>query len=122
MREKLKKLNIKLTDLAHYLNISRPTLYKYIDAYEQEKYAEMSKKSKKIFMFIDKNPTASKIDVIDYIIHLNKTHSFEELKSLFHAIENDEKLIDYLVHDVHQNGVKGVIKKLKISYKKENNQ
>ena len=49
MREKLKALGIRLTELSAYLKFSRPTLYKYIDEYEQNKYINIDYKVRKVF-------------------------------------------------------------------------
>ena len=34
LRERLKNMEIKITELADYLQISRPTMYKFIEYYD----------------------------------------------------------------------------------------
>ena len=36
VRDKLKSIKIRLNELAIYLNVSRPTLYKYLELYENQ--------------------------------------------------------------------------------------
>ena len=42
LKEKLSSLKIKISELSQYLSISRPTLYKYIELYEDDKYDEIN--------------------------------------------------------------------------------
>lgn len=34
LRDKMKEINLRLVDLAQFLELSRPTVYKFIDYYE----------------------------------------------------------------------------------------
>lgn len=72
MKEKLKKLNIRLTELSNYLNFSRPTLYKYIDDYEKRNYSKIDYNVLQVLKFINNRKTVSKLQVIDYIVNFNK--------------------------------------------------
>ena len=119
MKEKLKKMNFRLTELANYLNLSRPTLYKYIEEYEKRKYKDIDITSRKVFDFIKKKTTYHKIQVIDFIIQLGKDNSSEELNKLFESIDEHKELKDELIKDIHQIGVKGVINKIQLIYKKK---
>jgi len=65
--ERLKELDIKITELASYLNISRPTLYRFIELYDLNKTDELKKDIKDFFDFIENNELIGKINVIDYI-------------------------------------------------------
>jgi predicted transcriptional regulator len=119
MKEKLKRLNIRLTELSHYLNLSRPTLYKYIDEYENRKYKDIDKRTRQVFDFIKKKSTISKIEVIDFIINQGTDDVRDEIKTLYNAIESDKVLMDYLLADIHEVGSKGVVEKIKKIYDKE---
>ena len=55
IKDSLKKLNIKITELADYLKISRPTMYKFIELYDSNKYEDITKNVKKLFDFIKNN-------------------------------------------------------------------
>ena len=35
LRDKIRDLGLRLIDLSEYLEVSRPTMYKYIELYEQ---------------------------------------------------------------------------------------
>lgn len=78
MKNKLNNLNIKITELAGYLKISRPTLYKYIEDYEKGDFDQIDKKIYSIFQYIDNNELIQKEGVILFI--LNKYHNNDDLK------------------------------------------
>jgi hypothetical protein len=52
LSSKLHSLTIRLTELASIINISRPTLYKYLEAYEKGSYRNLQIKVKELFDFI----------------------------------------------------------------------
>lgn len=88
MKEKLKNLQLRLTELAEYLGISRPTLYKYLEAYEEKKYKQVEMQTLAVFRFINKTSTISKLQVFNYIVQLQKeragvssnvTHQIEKI-------------------------------------------
>jgi hypothetical protein len=68
MREKLRELDIRLTELADYLQISRPTLYKFIEYYENERYKRIDKGVLSLFRYIDDTPDIGKKNVMGFII------------------------------------------------------
>lgn len=93
MFEKLDLLNIKISELAQYLNISRPTLYKFIEFYEANKKL-LRKQYLELFDYINNNQYLTKIDVIKYIIEkFNKPKKLdnEELNNLISLLENDSE-------------------------------
>ncbi len=118
MKEKLKQLNLRLTELANYLNISRPTLYKYLDEYESKNYKDIDKNTRKVFDYVKKRSTISKVAVIDFIINDLYDKKPEEIKKLYQAIEKDENLTESILLDIHEVGVKGVLNKIKSLYEK----
>jgi len=69
MRETLRDINLKITELADYLKLSRPTMYKYIDAYESGNYKSIDKGVLSLFRYIDKNKKViGKPNVVQYIL------------------------------------------------------
>ena len=44
LKERFKEIDLKITVLADYLQISRPTMYKFIDMYEEGNYENINKK------------------------------------------------------------------------------
>ncbi len=78
LEEKLKELDIKKTELANYLNISRPTMYKFIDLYDNGDRNEINKKVLKLFDYITDNEMIGKNNVIGYI--LNNLADVKELE------------------------------------------
>ena len=68
IKERLKELEIKITELAQYLQISRPTMYKFIESYDDGKKKEVNQAVKKLFDYIEDNPLIGKRNVINYIL------------------------------------------------------
>lgn len=72
MREKLKELDLRITELSNYLGMSRPTLYKYMHHYENRTYKDIDSIVLEVFRFISKKTTKSKLQVIQFIIQSHK--------------------------------------------------
>lgn len=70
IQEKLKDLKIKVTEIADYVDLSRPTLYKAMDLYDDGEYENINKNVLKIFDYIDKNENIDKKDVINYMLSI----------------------------------------------------
>jgi DNA-binding MarR family transcriptional regulator len=69
MRETLRKLDLKITELADYLKISRPTMYKYIDCFESRDYRSIDPNILKLFQYIEKNKDLiGKRNVVNFIL------------------------------------------------------
>lgn len=68
IKERLKELEIKITELANYLQISRPTMYKYIEEYDNGNKKEVNNSVCKLFDYIENNPLIGKRNVINYIL------------------------------------------------------
>jgi hypothetical protein len=74
----LKQSEIRLIELASYLGVSRPTLYKYLELYEQKEYSQIEKKCLDFFSFVDNSKNAKRPMIMDYLI--NKVIPFESIK------------------------------------------
>lgn len=99
MKNKLKDLNLRLTELSTYLKISRPTLYKYIESFENKDYQKIDYHVLDIFKFINKRSTKSKLSVIEYII--NKQQISSTLMNRINEVitsDEDEKALLELLH------------------------
>lgn len=68
LRDRLKDLDLKITELAEYLQISRPTMYKFIEYYDNYEYELINKKVLKLFNYIMDNELIGKKNVINYIL------------------------------------------------------
>ena len=68
MKEKLRELGIKTTELSQYMRISRPSLYKYLDSYESREYRNIPDKVLRTFRYIDKYKSLTKEQVITFVI------------------------------------------------------
>ena len=69
IKDRLKDLEIKITELAEYLQMSRTTLYKFIDAYDMGKKSEVNGSVLKLFDYIERNYLIGKRNVINYILN-----------------------------------------------------
>ncbi len=122
IRQKLKDIDFKITELSEYLQITRPTLYKFIEDYDSGNKGAINKKVLKLFDYIDSNPLAGKKTVLTYILtHLvieeelgekeeaskfskikkyileNPDSSKAKLIELFIARKEFDPIVDYLV-------------------------
>lgn len=104
MYDKLKDLGIRITELSTYLRISRPTLYKYIESYENKDYKNIDHYTYTVLKFINKKEIITKLQVIDYIINSEKTNKsdlFSLCQNLLKEFEENkqiEQVHSILVH------------------------
>ncbi|MBR4685950.1 MAG: hypothetical protein IKP04_05415 [Candidatus Methanomethylophilaceae archaeon] len=68
MKERLHDLGIKTTELSTYMKISRPSLYKYIGAYEEGETTGIPTKVLNTFRYIDRHKSLTKEKVISFVI------------------------------------------------------
>ena len=68
IHERLQSLDIKITELASYLKISRPTLYKFIESYDRKERENINKSVLKVFDYVMNNELVDKRNVIGYIL------------------------------------------------------
>ena len=91
IKERLKELDIKITELANYLQLSRPTVYKFIELYDNNDKAEINKSICDLFDYIEENELIGKNNVINYIINkmsLVKNSDNENINSLISDIKD----------------------------------
>lgn len=69
IKDRLKDMELKITELSDYLQISRPTMYKFIDTYDAGDTSTINKHILKLFKYIDENPLIGKKTVISYILN-----------------------------------------------------
>lgn len=100
IRERLYEMDIKITELAEYLQITRPTLYKYIEYYDVGEKDGINKKILKLFDYIESNPLAGKRVVINYILS-----NLVEVKELGESMDNAlySKVKKYLMNNPNSN-------------------
>lgn len=91
IRERLKDIDIKITELANYLNVSRPTMYKFIDCYDSGQFEVISKPVLKLFEFIENNELIGKNNVVAFI-----------LNNIAEIDDTDMDEINALVNEVRQ--------------------
>lgn len=79
IQDKLKDLKIKVTEIADYVNLSRPTLYKAMDLYDSGDHDGINKNVLKIFDYISNNKGIEKKDVVNYMLSIVDTKSLDEV-------------------------------------------
>lgn len=93
MRKELKELDIKITELADYLGISRPTMYKYIDSFESKSSESIPYTIMNLFEYIKSSKIINKRNVINYILNNVKLRGDNELSPEELLIESFSKFI-----------------------------
>lgn len=68
MWTELKTYGIKLTDLSEFLQVSRPTLYRYIELYEKGDTTSFNHKILDLFNFITSPEEKNKAMITSYIM------------------------------------------------------
>ena len=68
IHERLQSLDIKITELAKYLQLSRPTMYKFIEAYDAGDRKSVNPNVLKLFDYITDHELADKRNVISFIL------------------------------------------------------
>ncbi len=91
----MKNLDIRITELADYLHISRPTIYRFIDNYESGKTRGIDKGVLNLFRYIDSNPLIGKKNVIAYIIDNFSDESSDNRSNLTKSIADFENSKSY---------------------------
>ncbi|WP_281651323.1 hypothetical protein [Helicobacter bilis] len=67
LRDRLRELGIKIVDLANMLDISRPTLYKHIESYENNTLDNLDSSYIALFNYITQNEFINAKNVFIYI-------------------------------------------------------
>ena len=116
MREKLKILGIRLTELSTYLGFSRPTIYRYMENYDSKKYKAIDFRVRKVFDYIMKKRTVSKIEVINFIIGLDKNENTQEFENLIKLINSDKVLIETIHRITADEGIDIAFNRIKKAF------
>lgn len=69
IKSRLHDLEIKITELASYLSVSRPTIYKAIEDYDCNRREMINAKILSLFDYIGQNEMIGKGNVIKYILN-----------------------------------------------------
>lgn len=101
------KGKITISELSRLIDISRPTLYKYVEEYEANIYTNISKEVLELFNFIYHDNTNSKTDIINYCIQKNKKSAessvFDKIKMLYNTDEVFKKKLIVFVDEYCKN-------------------
>ena len=69
IKERLKQMDLRITELADYLHVSRPTMYKLIESYDKKQFKALNNETLQLFNFIKENELVGKRGVITYILN-----------------------------------------------------
>ncbi len=68
MKERLRELGIKTTELSEYMRISRPSLYKYMELYEAGDRSAIPDNVLRTFKYVDRYKSLTKEQVVIFVI------------------------------------------------------
>lgn len=96
LRDRIKEMDLKVTELSDYLQVSRPTLYKFIEYYDENNFDLINKNVLKLFNYIVENEFIGRKTVISYILN-----NLVEVKPLADKEENAviRKLKKYILEN-----------------------
>lgn len=99
---------ITISELSRLTDLSRPTLYKYVEEYEAEKIHNIPNEILPLFDYIYSAEAKNKADIINYCIQKNKKSAessvFDKIKMLFNTDEQFKKKLIVFVNDYCKNG------------------
>jgi hypothetical protein len=96
LRERIKEMDLKVTELSDYMQISRPTMYKFIEYYDEQNFDLINRKVLKLFNYISENEFIGKKTVVSYILN-----NLVELKPV--GEKNDVAVINKLRKNIVEN-------------------
>lgn len=68
LKDRLKEIDLRITELSDYLQVSRPTMYKLIERYDLGDRASIDKSVLRLFDYINSNELIGKKNVVLYIL------------------------------------------------------
>ena len=116
IKERLKELDIKITELANYLSISRPTMYKFIEMYDDGNRKELTNSICSLFEYIESNEFIDKKNVISYILHNIAVVSDDKDEI---ATDDKKTIINYLLRNNDLDELFNYLVEASISSRKE---
>ncbi len=96
LRERLKDIEIRLVDLADFLEISRPTIYKFIQMYETGHKENIESKLLRFFDFVMTEKQLDKSKTMGYIIEnlvQPRTKSTQDRKQIIANLLKKEHVV-----------------------------
>ncbi|MGL4951218.1 MAG: hypothetical protein ACRC4M_05325 [Mycoplasma sp.] len=93
LKQRIKESNIRISDLSDYLKISRPTLYKYIESYENSDFKSIDKSVLKLFNYIIDNPLSGKESITKYLLNSLNMTKLDESEKINKQLNKLNKLI-----------------------------
>ena len=104
------KGKITISELSRIINVSRPTLYKYCEEYEKNKFANMPVKIRNLFDYIYSDSSVDHHDILDFCIRnldkMNDNSIIDEIKSLMSKDETFKNKLRMFIDSYYNDYVK----------------
>lgn len=98
VRDKLRNIGFRLNELTVYLDISRPTLYKYLELFEKQDFDSIDKKTYDLFKYIESTRAITKPILTDYLfnqyVKVSKDDQPNELIDKLTSLLKSKKKLD----------------------------
>ena len=98
---------ITIAELSRLLGISRPTLYKYINCYDDDNYELIPEIFLDILKYIDNNEIYSKEQIYNYCMSKFMAKSnkgiMDRVKVMYDSNKDFSVLLDYLINNSNLN-------------------
>lgn len=91
IKDRLKEIELKITELSDYFQVSRPTMYKFIDAYDNGEYLIIHQPILDLFRYIDSNSLIGKKSAIAFIIQNTVENKSLDTQSMLKNNDNSIK-------------------------------
>lgn len=91
IKDRLKEIELKITELSDYFQVSRPTMYKFIDAYDNGEYLIIHQPILDLFRYIDSDSLIGKKSAIAFIIQNTVENKSLDTQSMLKNNDNSIK-------------------------------
>lgn len=101
---------ITIAELSRVINISRPSLYKYVNEYEMDNFTNIPIKIIELFDFIYSEKSYNKNDIIEYCVSKYMVTScnsiIDEVKMLINTRPSFKEELRIFIDDFYKNNSK----------------
>lgn len=104
------KGKITISELSRIINVSRPTLYKYCEEYEKNKFANIPVKIRNLFDYIYSDYSFNRHDILEFCIRnldrMNDNSIIDEIKSLMSKDETFKNKLRVFIDSYYEDYIK----------------
>lgn len=103
------KGKITISELSRLVNLSRPTLYKYVEEYESEIYDNLPSEILNLFDYIYSSKSFGKNDIIEYCANnfssLSTNSIIDEVKMLINSKEGFKEKLRIFIDEYYKENI-----------------